>query len=395
MSSSNYFSHIWTISQEYGGFTVSLDKLEPVRAGWAIGHSETQNRFGESGLMFVIEHSLRTTRIVGGWYNDKDGNYYFDMVIIEFDEAVAIELMKQHRQLAIYQIDTGRVIENRGGDPFYFQWYKLQHYQWFFSKQRNAMEAIKNLKRLNLSNEENERLENLATMQKRYSNITFEVLDKDTPTIKVKQGKTFQKVYFDQKRLIEIAKETFEPFVDKIHVHATEYVESPIEVVKPEWIGKEMNQLKIKLKDMVPELGVEKAELSAMINGHRPISQRSKAMFYYYFVSKAHEHAIIVEKYNNSYRLKQLRSIIQSHIDTPLSLIYEKEVFKKNDNPLLDKIRHILEDVFRQIFQEMKYLISWEDLTESEMEKIKPHLQLKTEKSEREKKERESEKVSD
>lgn len=91
------------------GFTVTLPDCKPVRSGYCIGHKETQNSFGKRGLKKVIEHSLRTTKVVGGWkgYN---GRYYFDTVIIETDGMKALDLKAEHRQTAIYHLDTGRIL---------------------------------------------------------------------------------------------------------------------------------------------------------------------------------------------------------------------------------------------------------------------------------------------
>lgn len=91
------------------GFTVTIPDCKPVRSGWAIGHKETQNSFGRQGLRKVVEHSLQTTGIVGGWkgYN---GRYYFDTVIIEHDASKALDLKHEHGQSAIYHLDTGRIL---------------------------------------------------------------------------------------------------------------------------------------------------------------------------------------------------------------------------------------------------------------------------------------------
>ena len=76
---------LWKLSKENRkGFTVSLPNLEPVTSGFVIGHIETQNSFGKAGLKRVIEHSLQTTKIIGGWGGYK-GRYYFDTVIIVHD----------------------------------------------------------------------------------------------------------------------------------------------------------------------------------------------------------------------------------------------------------------------------------------------------------------------
>lgn len=101
---------VWQIArQNPKGFTVTLPDCKPVRSGYCIGHKETQNSFGKRGLKKVIEHSLRTTKVIGGWkgYN---GRFYFDTVIVETDGMKAIDLKDEHRQQAIYHLDTGRIL---------------------------------------------------------------------------------------------------------------------------------------------------------------------------------------------------------------------------------------------------------------------------------------------
>ena len=44
-----------------------------------------------------------------------------------------------------------------------------------------------------------------------------------------------------------------------------------------------MNKHKIGSKKLVADLGIAKAEISAMINGHREMGIRTKGLFYYYF----------------------------------------------------------------------------------------------------------------
>lgn len=101
---------LWQIAKANPtGFTVSIPGCEPVRSGWAIGHKETQNSFGRHGLKKVVEHSMQTTGIVGGW-KGYDGRYYFDTVIIEADAGKALDLKHDHGQQAIYHIDTGRIL---------------------------------------------------------------------------------------------------------------------------------------------------------------------------------------------------------------------------------------------------------------------------------------------
>lgn len=91
------------------GFTVTVPDLEPVTAGWCIGHKDTQNCFGRKGLKKVVAHALETTRVVGGW-RGYDKRFYFDTVIITHNINEAFDLKYDNQQQAIYQIETGRVL---------------------------------------------------------------------------------------------------------------------------------------------------------------------------------------------------------------------------------------------------------------------------------------------
>ncbi len=91
------------------GFTITIPDCKPVKSGWCIGHKETQNAFGKKGLKRVLEHSLKTTKVVGGW-KGYSGKYYFDTVIVEADAGKALDLKEEHGQISIYHLDTGRIL---------------------------------------------------------------------------------------------------------------------------------------------------------------------------------------------------------------------------------------------------------------------------------------------
>lgn len=135
-----------------------------------------------------------------------------------------------------------------------------------------------------------EKIELAAMMHGRHSNITFKFvsLDSNSVTIKVIQGKSAAGNYQNKKRLIEIVHETFDSFFPgkKIHVQPVPYEESPVDKVNAEWIQKKMLDSGTRLKDIAKETGIEQTQLSAAINGGRPLSQVTKAMFYFYLMNK-------------------------------------------------------------------------------------------------------------
>ena len=152
------------------------------------------------------------------------------------------------------------------------------------------MAEIKNVHLMeDIPSAELEKLEKGALMHRQYSGITFKVMEYDSKkaVIQVAQAKHVNENYFDKKRLIEITHETFDKFLGrKIHVQPIPYAPSPVEKVDSNWVRKKMLDNGIKLKDMVGETGLNKTQLSPLINDSKPLSQVTKAMLYYYFAYK-------------------------------------------------------------------------------------------------------------
>jgi hypothetical protein len=98
------------------GFTINIETLETVKRGVAVAYLETQNSFGFEDLKKVVEHSLKHEKVVGGWLNTENNQYYFDSVRIfknsELNEA--IEFAKQNKQIAIFDITNLREIKTGG-----------------------------------------------------------------------------------------------------------------------------------------------------------------------------------------------------------------------------------------------------------------------------------------
>lgn len=153
------------------------------------------------------------------------------------------------------------------------------------------MNTIKNIHKISglLSPDDLFKLNAGANQHLKHSNIAFKILsvsDNDI-TIQTAQGKSFSENYTDAKTLIERTKQLFGQFFKQdIHVHAVSHVDAPVEIVTHDWINKQMLANRIKLKDIVNDTGIDKANISGYINALRPMSQPVKAMFYYYFESK-------------------------------------------------------------------------------------------------------------
>lgn len=135
-------------------------------------------------------------------------------------------------------------------------------------------------------------LESSAQSHMRFSRIDFKILkaDQNELIIEVRQGKNPNGNFFDATRLIEIGKEWLQgaSISDlKAHFRPIPFVQSPVDSVDSKWILDKMQELKISLKALCADTGVDKTSMSAYVNDLKPLSQTVKAMFYYYFESKS------------------------------------------------------------------------------------------------------------
>lgn len=154
---------------------------------------------------------------------------------------------------------------------------------------------IKNLHLVNdiLSEKDLEMMEHAGQEHLRFSNITFKVIEiSDTKVvIRAVQGRSSSGIYFDAKRLIEIVHETFDRFFTgrKVQVNPVPYEKSPAGDIDAAWINKKMETTGIRLKEIAADTGLNYTRLSVLINGERPLSQVSKALFWFYFKAKEAE----------------------------------------------------------------------------------------------------------
>lgn len=114
--------------------------------------------------------------------------------------------------------------------------------------------------------------------------IDIEVLENKNgiPVVLVKQTRLINGYILNQKQLAERAKKVFAP--QKIHVKASVF-SLDTSVVTIDWINDQMKTHGIRRNDLIKQLAIDKSSLSKLLNGSVELSKRTKATFYYYFLS--------------------------------------------------------------------------------------------------------------
>ena len=149
---------------------------------------------------------------------------------------------------------------------------------------------------LGLTPEQLKTLDTRAQLHRRYSSLEFKVTEAipEQVTVLIAQAQSHAGNYFDTRRLVEIAHETFDDLVAprRLLVRPVPYQPSPTEVVTPEWIQKKALESGKKVKEIAHDIGVDASTVAAYKSGSKPLSGVVKAMFYYYFqtISSSSDH---------------------------------------------------------------------------------------------------------
>ena len=95
------------------GFTVDKNTFEPITSGYSVAVADTQNSFGNYGAAKVVSYANKHNEIkaLGGWYNSKNGQFYYDAVIIVDTLEEAMKLGRENGQLAIFDLNNMQEIE--------------------------------------------------------------------------------------------------------------------------------------------------------------------------------------------------------------------------------------------------------------------------------------------
>jgi hypothetical protein len=110
----NLLDRVWEYSKKNpDGFTLNIESFKPVRFGIIVAFKETQNHFGKQDLENVINHSLKNSKMIGGWLNYENGLYYFDSVKVFRNSELkeAIEFAIENEQIAIFDLTNLKEIK--------------------------------------------------------------------------------------------------------------------------------------------------------------------------------------------------------------------------------------------------------------------------------------------
>jgi len=94
------------------GFTIDKNTLEPITSGYCVAVADTQNSFGSDGALNVVNYASDNDNIkaFGGWFNQQNGLFYYDAVIVVNDLQTALRLGRENKQIAIFDLNRMKEI---------------------------------------------------------------------------------------------------------------------------------------------------------------------------------------------------------------------------------------------------------------------------------------------
>ena len=113
-----------------------------------------------------------------------------------------------------------------------------------------------------------------------YKKVGIEIVVEDDDVIKITQKKLYNGLILNQKQLVERAKKIFPD--KKIHPIVFSFDASSVNL---DWIKVKMDEFGIKRKDLIKQLAIDKSSLSLIFSGKTELSIRTKATFFYYFLT--------------------------------------------------------------------------------------------------------------
>lgn len=116
-----------------------------------------------------------------------------------------------------------------------------------------------------------------------YASWGVEFEEKEDNIITARQVKLVGHKILNQKQLIKRGRDLYPDKKYKI-VPITYTLD--VSDITPEWIQEQMKTYGVRPKDLSRQLAITPSTTSTAINGTRPISPPTKALFYYYFMAK-------------------------------------------------------------------------------------------------------------
>jgi hypothetical protein len=151
------------------------------------------------------------------------------------------------------------------------------------------MSVIKNIHKISLPESQLKKLEHGASLHKRMSNIQFKILEAGPSklVVRVAQEKHLSGNYADRATLMQRTRELFQAFFPgaKIHPKVIPYEANPVGEIDSFWVKDQMIKNGVTVTKLVKDTDIDKTNISAWVNGVRPMSQPVRSMFYYYFLN--------------------------------------------------------------------------------------------------------------
>jgi hypothetical protein len=147
---------------------------------------------------------------------------------------------------------------------------------------------IKGIEKLRLDAEQKKQLADCELNYKNDGRIYFQILsfENNVLTVKVWQMENEDEKYLTAQELADSANKVFGDMLPenaKIHVRPIPFKHDDLANFSASDIENEMNELKLKPKDLVKLLNMDKSTISAILSEDRSMTKANKAMFYYLF----------------------------------------------------------------------------------------------------------------
>lgn len=126
---------------------------------------------------------------------------------------------------------------------------------------------------LNLHSDQQNSISNYAK-----AGIDIELIDNDT--VKITQSRLLNGYILNNRQLYERAKAIFPDKIIRPVVYSLQ-----VDDIDLNWIEAKMDEFGIKRKDLIKQLAIDKSSLSLIFSGTTNLSARTKATFFYYFLT--------------------------------------------------------------------------------------------------------------